>query len=216
MTEYAQDGTPIRYDVLADSYSSFGSKNIGYKPKVKYNVVMGGNNRFSSREEADRELARLNAEVEAEYKSRGTNTWYVGYSHPKSSGPAGRAQITPGSWYAESSHGTMPEQTAKAEAARLNEVEKIKNFTVTTGQEVFKPGGKFYRPPTTPLPSPEQQGENLARLIEQMQQQGRPAPGYDPVSTPAPAPLPKSKLPLIIGGVALVATVAALWWRFRK
>lgn len=66
------------------------------------------------------------------------------------------------------------------------------------------------------LPTPEQQGENLAKLIEQMQQQGRPAPGYDPVSTPAPAPLPKSKLPLIIGGVALVATVAALWWRFRK
>lgn len=66
------------------------------------------------------------------------------------------------------------------------------------------------------LPSPEQQGESLAKLIEQMQQTGKPAPGYDPVATPTPLQPEKSKLPLIIGGVTLIAVVAALWWRFRK
>jgi hypothetical protein len=65
------------------------------------------------------------------------------------------------------------------------------------------------------LPTPEQQGANLAKLIEQMQQQGTPAPGYDPVNT-VYTPTAKSKLPLIIGGIVLVAVGAALWWRFRK
>lgn len=64
------------------------------------------------------------------------------------------------------------------------------------------------------LPSPEQQGENLAKLIEQMQQRGTPDPVYDPVSTTYTTE--KSKLSLIVGGITVVAVVAALWWRFRK
>jgi hypothetical protein len=81
-----------------------------------------------------------------------------------------------------------------------------------------KPGerqGVVVGPPAV-IPTPEEQGENLAKLIEQMQQQGRPAPGYDPVAASYTPPAQKSKLPLILGGVVLVAVGAALWWRFRK
>jgi len=75
---------------------------------------------------------------------------------------------------------SQPKPLPSPEQQGANLAQALQQFTATTGQEVFQPGGKFYRPPT---------------------------------ATPS---APKSKLPLIIGGVALVAVAAALWWRFRK
>ena len=60
-------------------------------------------------------------------------------------------------------------------------------------------------------PTPE-----YAHVIQQRQQTGTPAPGYDPVLSPVYTPVAKSKLPWILGGVAVVAAVGLLWWRFRK
>ena len=56
---------------------------------------------------------------------------------------------------------------------------------ITTGQEVFQPGGKFYRP----------------------------VPGYDPSASAGASPT--SKLPVIILGVSVVAAIGFLWWKFR-
>lgn len=63
------------------------------------------------------------------------------------------------------------------------------------------------------LPTPEQQGANLYQMLQQV---GKPAPSYDPVITTVQPPVKKSKLPLIIGGAALVAVIAVIWWKFRK
>jgi hypothetical protein len=69
--------------------------------------------------------------------------------------------------------------------------------------------------PTAPaLPTPEQQGANLAKFIEQLQQRGVQEPAHDPSVSTTPTE-EKSKLPLILGGVVLVAVGAALWWRFK-
>lgn len=82
---------------------------------------------------------------------------------------------------------------------------------------------QFVKSPSVPVTSSQSALEQFIRIQTGVpehevdySQTGVPAPNYDPIVPVAPpAPVP-SKLPLIIGGVAVLGIVGFLWWKFKR